>query len=706
MILPTLTSFLPRFRAPSGYTRVMKYDPLKKAASSGIVVPLQSLRSDASKAAGEFPDLALLGKVAAEWGFDLIQLLPVNDSGFQSSPYSALSAFALHPLYISIAALPEAAGLGGAPFRKAALELSGRYAGDERFRYGAYLDEKLGLLERVWKEAGEALVAKGSEAVAFAEWIGANPWVKAYAVFVELKRKNGGSPWWQWDKLRDPMEADLEALWAKGSLVSGCRFRAWLQWRAEGQFSAARESLDAAGVAVMGDIPILINEDSADVWSRRSVFKLGLAAGAPPDMYAELGQNWGFPIYDWEAAAADGYSFWKARLASAEKYYAAFRIDHVLGFFRIWSLSAHENSGYLGRFVPDSCISREELERSGFSGDRLRWLCEPHLSTGRLMAAAGDDATVAMEAQELALDRIGSEELFLFKRSIRGEKDIEALAAQGEPGYGKPGLAPGMKEALLSAWRDRVLYEFEPGRFVPAWRHDAATAWPTLSDDERGRLEGLFGGKRAEGEREWEANGRKLLGTLVGSSSMLPCAEDLGAVPDCVPRVLAELGVFGLRVLRWTRDWEKGGQPYVALSDYPRLTIACPSVHDSTSTRAWYESEADRGQVWSLAAAALGKNLGPAPLNLDPASMGLLLKAVAASNSAIAVYPFQDLLALGTAFRAERAEDERVNVPGSTNDWNWGWRLPATLEAILADAKLAKAARSVAKRPDRSAQAE
>jgi 4-alpha-glucanotransferase len=677
----------------------MKYDPLKTAASSGIVLPLQSLRTAASPAAGEFPDLVLFGTLASSWGFDLIQLLPVNDSGFQSSPYSALSAFALHPLYLSIEALPELAGAKGAGLRGLAAETARGFSKDGRLRYGAYLEAKLALLERIWKEAAEAATAATKAAASFAAWIEANPWVKAYAVFVELKRRNGGRPWWQWEGLRDPKPAEIEALWEKGELVSGCRFRAWIQWRAEGQFRDARAKLDAAGIAVMGDLPILINEDSAEVWARRSVFRMGLAAGAPPDMYAELGQNWGFPIYDWEAAAADGYSFWKARLASAEKFYAAYRIDHVLGFFRIWALSAQDNTGFLGRFVPDAYITRQELEALGFDSGRLRWLSRPHVPTARLLDATGDDATAVKEAEDLVLDRIGNEELFLFKPSIRGEKDIEALAARGEPGYGDKGLSAAVKDCLLAAWRDRALHEFQPGLFVPSWRYYETTAWRSLQDGERRSLEELFAAKRSEGEGQWERTGRLLLGELAASSAMLPCAEDLGSVPACVPRVLADLGILGLRVLRWTREWEKGGQPQVELADYPRLTIACPSVHDSTSTREWYETEADRGQVWALAARALGRDLGPAPERLEPEAAALLLSAVSASASAIVVFPIQDLLALGTAFRPASAAEERINVPGTTNDWNWGWRLPAELEHILADKALAQAARGVARRP-------
>lgn len=674
------------------------------ARVSGLVVALSALRSAGSPACGEYPDLPALGALAKKWNFKLIQLLPVNDSGSQSSPYSARSAFALHPLYLRIAALPELAIANAADAGRGARDallteseaLARGFAQDERLRYGAYLEAKLGLLKKIYASLAEPEI-EGETAAAreFAAWIGANPWVKAYAVFSELKEANGGAPWWEWKAHGEASPAEIEALWEGGELMSGTRFRAWLQWRAEAQFSAAAAALAAQKIELMGDLPIMIDRDSAEVWARRSVFRLGLAAGAPPDMYAALGQNWGFPIYDWEAAERDGYSFWKERLAAAEKFYSAYRIDHVLGFFRIWSLSERERSGYLGRFVPDAYIERRELEAAGLDSGRIRWLAEPHIRTADLVAACGDD-TEAMEAAALALDRIGNEELFLFKRSVRGERDIEELSREGIGGYGAAGLSEKARDYLLSRWRDRVLFEFEAGTYVPAWSYSGASAWPTLSGEERSRLESLFGSKRAEGEAGWAANGRRLLGVLKASSSMLPCAEDLGSVPACVPRVLGELGILGLRVLRWTRDWFSAGQPYLPLADYPRLTVACPSVHDSSSLREWWEKEADRGQVWDFVSRCLGKKLGPAPDKAGPSVVAAILEALASSGSNITVYPIQDLLALGEAFRPADPAAERVNVPGSYNEWNWGWRLPAPLEAVAADPGLEAAARKLA----------
>jgi 4-alpha-glucanotransferase len=654
---------------------------------SGIVAPLSALRSASSPGCGEFPDLARFGDLVEAWGCDLVQLLPVNDSGMQSSPYFALSAFALNPVYLKIGDLSEIALCPSAEgLRAESGLLVEKYAERPSVPYEELLKAKLVLLRKIWAELqsgrSKADRALGSE---LDGWIAANPWVKSYSAFVALKAKNGELPWWEWPRYRDPSDKDIAALWADKSFVVELRFWAWLQLRASDQFRAAAASLAARGIALMGDIPILMNKDSADVWALRRFFRLDLSAGAPPDMYSGLGQNWGFPVYDWEALEREKYGFWIERLEEAAKYYSCYRIDHVLGFFRIWSLGERESSGALGRFVPDLPMTRPELEALGFPPERLRWLSRPHVPTGRLVQAAGEAA--AKGAISAALQRIGDEELFLFKDSIKGEKDIEAL----------PSISPAARDFLLGAWRDRAFFEYEAGSFLPTWSYRSATAWSTLSDHERMELESLIGRKRAEAEELWAHTGRRLLSALCATSSMLACAEDLGSVPACVPKVLEGLGILGLRVLRWTRRWDEGGQPYVPVADYPELTVACASVHDSSSLREWWEREADREWTWRFASESLGRDIGQCPERLGADEVGVLLELIASAKSRIAVYPIQDLLAMSETLRPADPRAERINVPGTVGAGNWSYRMPFSIDAVLGEEELAAKARALAK---------
>jgi len=666
---------------------------------SGIVVPLSAIRSDSSPGCGEFPDLERFGDLSSAWNCDLIQLLPVNDSGFQNSPYFALSAFALHPIYIKIGDLPEISeNLSGATsvasslaaqvskLRDEAHSLIERFSGSDRVPYEELLKAKLELLRKIWSTANSAKI-KGKSVldVGLDAWIEANPWVKSYAAFVALKSQNAERPWWEWSRYGDPTPEDIESLWRDRPFIAELRFWAWLQMRAAEQFSKAANYLAGKGIALMGDIPILMNKDSADVWALRRFFRLELAAGAPPDVYAALGQNWGFPVYDWKALEREGYGFWTERLAESAKYYSCYRIDHVLGFFRIWSLSSHETSGALGRFIPDVPIARRELDELGFSPERIRWLSQPHISGALLVQASGEAA--AKGAIAAALDRIGEEDLFLFKPFIKGEKDIEAL----------PSLSPAARNCLVTAWRDRALFEYEAGFFVSTWSFRYASCWPTLSDKERTDLESLIARHGVRAEELWAETGKRLLGVLVKAVDMLPCAEDLGSVPACVPKGLEELGILGLRVLRWTRKWGENGQPYLPMSEYPELSVACASVHDSSSLREWWETEADRDWTWRFATLTLGRDIGPCPEKLDADQVEIILGLIARSASRFAVYPIQDLLAMSEKFRPVDPRSERINVPGTVGSGNWSYRIPSSIDEILAEKKLAIKVHALAK---------
>jgi 4-alpha-glucanotransferase len=198
-------------------------------------------------------------------------------------------------------------------------------------------------------EAAKTGTAKTGSPETLGAWIGANPWVREYAVFRRLKEFNGEKSWKEWKEYRNITPEDIERLWNDPAFRGEHIFWAWLQKNAEQQFSLAADRLKKMGIILEGDLPILINEDSADLWAKGGYFDPSLSAGAPPDMYSPQGQNWGFPIYDWRALTQDGYTWWKQRLRQAEKFYQAYRIDHVLGFFRIWASSRENNSAVLGR---------------------------------------------------------------------------------------------------------------------------------------------------------------------------------------------------------------------------------------------------------------------------------------------------------------------------------------------------------------------
>lgn len=629
---------------------------------SGILVPVSALRSEASVGVGEFADLPALADWCANVGLDLIQILPVNDTGWQSSPYSALSAFALHPLYLRIGDLPDLEAL--APVSRARAdaaldEIRREHAGRDRLRYGPLLDAKRALLREVFDAvADDPAIRRATHT-----FVDHNPWAGEYAAYMMLKTRNGGASWKEWPEFRDPTPELLGALWSTTENDSELTFHVWVQMRLDEQFASAARAVADRGVVLKGDLPILINEDSVDTWAHREYFSSWLRAGAPPDAQNATGQNWGLPIYDWPELERDGYRWWRERLRHAARYYAAYRIDHVLGFFRVWSIPSDEATGYLGHFVPGATASRERLRDAGFDNGRIRWLAEPHVGGREAREALAEEADRAIE---LCLQRIDDEDLYLFAPTIRGERDILALD-----------LPEQARDWLLARYRDRALVRLEHDTFVPTWSYGACSRYHGMGDEEKELFERLAAELGRESERLWEEQGRRLLGFMRETTDMLPCAEDLGAIPACVPGVLADLRILGLRIPRWSRLWQEAGQPYIPPAEYPFLSVCAPSVHDTSTMRGWWQQEADRDPFW----ATLGLPGDPPPV-YDADTARRVTDALLHTSSALCVFQAQDIFALVDGIVPENPDDERVNVPGTVGERNWSYRLPLRLEEL------------------------
>jgi 4-alpha-glucanotransferase len=708
----------------------------EKNRIAGLAMPLLALKRNKTAACGTFSDLAPLGRLAQQWGLSLIQLLPLNDTGNGTSPYAALSAFALHPLYISLSETAETMDSLGVPLEDRAAEglvraeqaLDRKYGKSARVPFEAVLRAKLAALRAAWS-ASQDFCSPLAEAFAARE-----SWAKPYACFVSLKEKFGLAPWWEWPEWKTVSPADIEALWFNPEFAEEARFRLWLQVLAREQLQRAARAVRDMGVDIMGDIPILLAKDSADVWFQRDIFILDRQAGAPPDMYSPRGQNWGFPLYDWDALRAQDYAFWRQRLGYADRFYTAYRIDHVLGFFRIWAISAAESDAYIGAFEPSERMRRPELISLGFSDERIRWLSKPHVPEWKIQAseqqclaeqpAADRKAALARRLEDLraaCFVRIKEEPLFLFNPAIRGTADIYALFPDlrrdfPEAGHSLDEYARGMGDW----WIDRALYEVEPDQYVFQWSYHDTTSWKSLGAQEQAALEGKAAALTAASLDTWEKRGRDLLSMLVSATGMQPFAEDLGAVPPCVPKVLREMEIPGLRVLRWERRWESPGQPYIPLEMYEPLSVACTSVHDSTNMRQWWEEEADRPQLWAMFTKiaehdALLRSLledcgrgrggveqapqtvveqqtvaeppsaAEAPKILDTAAAAVLIRAMVLSSSIATVYPVQDLLACHPEWRESDPRDERINVPGTMLATNWTYRMSVDLHTLAKD---------------------
>lgn len=638
--------------------------PSLQTRLTGTAVPLSSLRSDSGLGIGEFPDLVALGRWCQSAGLSLIQLLPINDTGYESSPYSALSAFALHPVYLRLAEVPGFDHVRAEADERAA-ELNPRPQVD----HGQVWAVKQRLLRRIFDTV--AFSAQDAET-----WLAHRPWARAYAVFWALRERYSRAGWQHWPDHREVTSSQLSRLWDE--LGPEARFPIWLQTQAEAQLLQAVQSLEALGVALKGDIPILLNEDSADVWALPQYFDLALRAGSPPDGMNPEGQNWGFPVYRWDNLAADGYGWWKERLRHAAQFYQAFRIDHVLGFFRIWATPQENRSAQLGHYQPALAIPEAELRGMGFDDGRLTWLSEPHVLGRELRETLGDEVGSVIA---LALQQIGTEDLFRFQPGVKGEWDLMRLR-----------LSDHAKDVLIPWFRNRTLIR-QSGSFVPTAQYFQTRGFHSLGAEEKWAFERLVQEASDRSQGEWEAQGRRLLSFMKDTTPMLVCAEDLGSIPECVPRVLDELGILGLKICRWARNWNAPGQPYFPVNEYPPLSVCTPSVHDTSTLRQWWDEEPDhRGFLGAL---GLGpENDGP----YTPTLARTVLGALMTTGSRLCIVPLQDWFGLSEPLLTEDPADERVNTPGTVGPPNWAWRMKPSLEELVANAAFAAEVRNLVDR--------
>jgi 4-alpha-glucanotransferase len=307
---------------------------------AGCLIPLFSVRTRTGWGLGEIPDLAPFSRWAAAAGFSVVQVLPVHEaSRGQTSPYAALSAFAIDPVYIAIDALEDFEAAGGLdalpPDDGRELEAL-RAAPNVRWpRVRALKDRALAIafrsfLAREWKRRTER--ARRLEEYATAH----GPWLDDYALFVSLHDdRHGGRPWMSWEPaLRDRDPGALAS--ARAALSERILFHTWLQWQLDEQWHAARAEANDAGVELMGDLPFMVATDSADVWSRPSDFRLDARVGVPPDAFSESGQDWGLPVYRWDVMARNGFPWMSQRADRSAALYGLYRVDHVVGLYRTY----------------------------------------------------------------------------------------------------------------------------------------------------------------------------------------------------------------------------------------------------------------------------------------------------------------------------------------------------------------------------------
>lgn len=638
---------------------------------AGTLVPVFSLRTRKSAGIGDFGDLKTMIDFVASTGQKVLQLLPVNDTTIthtwtDSYPYSCISVFAIHPQYANLHALPE---LKDAKARAEAEKTCAELNALDKIDYEKVNDFKINYLRQIFNQEGEKMM-KTAEYKAFFQ--DTKQWLVPYAQYSYLRDKNGTADFNQWLDHQVWDEAERKALTdPKTAAYKNVAFFYFVQFVLDRQMQEAHEYAKAKGVILKGDIPIGVNRNGCDVWMEPKYFNLNGQAGAPPDDFSANGQNWGFPTYNWFEMLKDGCQWWNRRFQNMARYFDAYRIDHVLGFFRIWEIPVSSVHGLLGQFAPALAMSREEIESYGlhFQDDRFT---RPFITDWVLDRVFHERAG---EVKEKYLDRL-DDERYQMKPEVDTQRKVEALFADATDEkelWLRDGLYALISDVLFV--RDHT----NPGVFHPRISAQLDFIYESLYDNDKAAFNRLYNDYFYRRNNQfWYQEAMKKLPKLVQATRMLVCAEDLGMVPDCVPWVMDELKILSLELQSMPKD---PSVKFGYLSRNPYRSVCTISSHDMPTLRMWWDENIQRTQEYYN---TMLYRQGPAPHPLPGWLASDIISRHLTSPSMLCILSIQDWLATDEALRLPDADAERINIPANPKHY-WRYRMHLNIEDLAAD---------------------
>ena len=653
-------------------------NPLPLWRGAGVAIPVFSLRSDEGFGVGAFMDLKKMVDWAVKTGQNFVQVLPVNDTTMthrwtDSYPYNANSTFALHPMYLRPSEM-------------------GRLADPERQQYFDNLARELNNLpaldyERVdaakYEYTRELFAQNGDKDLSsegFKEFFARNAsWLTPYAAFCVLRDLNGTPDMRCWGEYAEYDEERVGKFIA--SHTDDINYVYYLQYHLDRQMRIVHDYARAQGVAIKGDIPIGISRTSADAWISPRLFNLDCQAGAPPDDFSVLGQNWGFPTYNWEEMAKDGFAWWKARFRKMSEYFDAYRIDHVLGFFRIWQIPVSAIHGLLGIFNRALPFSTEELRRDyDFWLDTSRHT-RPLILDSMLDELLGD---LADECRERYLIAEGNSRYRLRPEYDTQRKVADHFAALAMEDKADKERINRLCNGLLMLIDDVLFIEdpYEKGRFHPRISAWTTNQYKTLGEYERWCFDRLYHDFfYCRNNDFWQERAMWKLPPLIDATDMLVCAEDLGMIPACVPAVMDALKILVLEIQRMPKEaWV----PFGNTAKYPYYSVCTTSSHDMDGIRRWWESNPELTQRYYN---EVLHEEGDAPAVATPDICQRIITMHLDSPSMLCILPLQDWLSTDGVLRRQDPREELINIPANPRHY-WRYRMHLTLEQLNEEKEL------------------
>ncbi|WP_234111544.1 MULTISPECIES: 4-alpha-glucanotransferase [Chryseobacterium] len=643
-----------------------KFKSYEMYHAAGVAVPVFALRSEHGFGVGEFPDLKILADWAKKTNLSLIQILPINDTtaNFRwtdSYPYAAISVYALHPQYLSLEnleySLPKDLVEG---FKAEKAELNSL----DLIDYEQMISGKWKYAKAVFQEAKEEILKDRK----FKKFIkDQESWLLPYAAFCVQRDKYKTPNFNVWKTHKKYIAGKVASFFSpKSKDYEEAMLHSWIQYQLHLQLKDAVEYTHNLGISLKGDLPIGIYRYSVEAWTEPELFGMDFQAGAPPDQFTELGQNWEFPTYNWEAMKENGYQWWKNRFKALEQYFDAMRIDHILGFFRIWRMPMSATQGILGYFYPAVPVKMEEFHARNIPFNYERY-CKPFINEQVLCDYFGEERE--------AIHNEFMHSHFNGTYSLKEEFDTQRKLKD----YFEENPHP-LEDQLISLCANVLFLQEDKGNeglvYHPRFNIDKTDSYKYLSDGEKQAIYDLYIDyffKRQDGL--WYQNAMEKLPMILNSTNMLICGEDLGLVPDCVPQVMDRLGITALKVQRMPSD----NSPWYNPKNVGYMNVVTASSHDSSTLRQWWHE--DRTLTQKYFNQQLGQ-YGTAPWNLEPELAEMIMKQHLYNEAMLAVFPIQEYFATDPHLANPEMENERINEPAVFPHY-WRYRMHLNLEDLV-----------------------
>jgi len=636
---------------------------------AGTAIPVFSLRSEGSFGVGDFGDLKKLIDWAVSTHQQAIQILPINDTTItntwmDSYPYNSISIYAFHPMYIDLRQLGKLKDKEALAFYE---EKRKELNALPQIDYEAVNNTKRAYLKSMYQQTGKKVLASAEFKKFFKE---NEHWLLPYAAFSYLRDQYGTPNFSQWPEHNEYHADEIAAMCIPESdCYEEIAFYYYIQYNLHIQLLDAGNYAREKGIIFKGDIPIGISRNSVEAWIEPYYFNMNGQAGAPSDAFSTNGQNWGFPTYNWDVMEKDDYQWWQKRFRKMAEYFTAYRIDHILGFFRIWEIPSHSVHGLLGQFVPALPMSVDEIQSYGLTFQK-DFMTKPFINENILNRIFGEKADRVKET----FVQHCHDDIYEMRSEFDTQRKVEAYFAERKDEESR-NICEGLYTLISN-----VL--FVPDRKHPFMYHPRIAVqndfiFEVLSPEEKEVFNRLYNHYYYQRHNQfWYQEAMKKLPILTQSTSMLVCGEDLGMVPDCVPWVMEQLQILSLEIQRMPKNPQ---HEFGHVWEYPYRSVCTISTHDMATLRGWWEE--DYEQTCRYYNQVLG-HWGEVPT----AAPGWVCEEIVRNHlecpSLLCILSFQDWLSMDEEIRYPNVDAERINVPANPRHY-WRYRMHLTLEELM-----------------------